>query len=156
MSDDETIDDPVAMLNRRKQKARLIVTDEIAAEILERLRDGEMLTDIERSQHIPRASVIAKHRRDNPEFDAAFASALADCADANLHDAATFARVASASGDVDDARTAEIYARSILAINQQLSPKTHGALIKHAGADGGVLTVMVTNYAKSTGDETGS
>lgn len=149
MSEGETkLRTPADILRARRAKGRIDVTPGVKTEIIARLRAGEFLADMECDAHIPSATRIIEARKTDPEFDAAYQDALAHGLDTTLADAGQFARDAAETGNIDDIRTAEIFTRTIALAAEKLAPKTHGTLVKHAGADGGALNVIVTNYAK--------
>jgi hypothetical protein len=131
----------------KQSRGDVAVTDAVKARVIELLLSGAFLADIERMPDMPTTSAIAKARTTDAVFDASMAQALAVLADTAIQESATFARHA-ASHSLESARVAEIYARSIAALAEKISPKTHGALLKVAGSDGGALTVAVVDYSK--------
>ncbi len=116
--------------------------------LLQLMRHGDLPSDICDDKSMPTLAAFMAAYKTDDDFASDYDDAMAACADLVLQDAATFSRDCAATGNIDTARVADIYTRSVVTIIEKLSPRTHGALIKHAGSDAGPLQVAVINYAR--------
>lgn len=121
-----------------------------ARELLERMRAGEMPVEICDAPHMPHYSAFVRLLRTDEQFAIDYSEAYEALANAVLEDGAAFARDTTELANIDAQRIADVYLKSAISALEKLSPKTHGVLVKHAGADGGALTVQVLDYAKQT------
>lgn len=138
-----------------RHKARLArgikdvpMTDAAFAEITERMMRGEFPTDICDDPKLPSYGTLRKALRHNDDYLEEYEQAYAAMADMIIEEAKEFAREASLSGNIDDARRAEVYLKTIVNAVEKTAPRSHGALVKHAGADGGAITVSVVDYGR--------
>lgn len=119
------------------------------AEFCERMTNGEYPVEIiDRSDYMPSYKTLRRYLAENAEAQAAYDSAGVAFADLLIGDAGQFAREAASTGDIDDMRTADSYVKTVNATVGKLFPRTHGDLLKLAGADGGAISVAVINYAE--------
>jgi hypothetical protein len=154
MDDNDTPrETPRSIREARTREHAVITCDVVKAELLNRLRDAETLSGIANDAHMPTFASIAMTRAIDPEFDAAVSVAVSAMADGMLHDAITFTQAQAEGGSEKDLNAAAIYSRTIAALAEKLAPKTHGAMLKHAGADGGALTVIMTDYKNASKDQ---
>lgn len=143
---------PAERHKRRKAVAHIKrppVTDENKAAFLARIRGGDFPQDICDDTTWPSRTQYTEAMRSDPTFADQYAEAIAQLSDTILEESAAFARETTASGNIDKQRAADIYAKSMIALAEKLAPRTHGVLVKHAGADGGALHVSVTNFASA-------
>jgi hypothetical protein len=146
---------PAERHKRRKALAhvrRPPVTDENKAAFLARIRAGDFPQDVCDDVAWPSRTQFTEAMRTDQAFADNYAEAVAQLADSVLEEAADWVRATSATGNIDKQRTAEIYAKSMAHLAEKLSPRTHGVLVKHAGADGGALHVSVTNFASAVAE----
>lgn len=140
---------PAARHNARMAKImdkRPAVDAANTARLLNMMRHGAIPTDICDDATMPRFGAFRAAMASDDTFADDYASAYAVMCDMVLEDAALFARDSSDAGNIDCTRIAETYAKSMTHILEKLAPRTHGVLVKHAGADAGPLTVAVINY----------
>lgn len=123
------------------------VTSENKARFIELMLSGELPVDICDDDSMPRFAAYRAEMAADEAFGEAYAAAFAVMADMALEDAQRFARDATEAGNVDAARAADIYVKSLSSVLEKLSPAKYGVLVKHAGADGGALSVSVISYA---------
>ena len=142
---------PAAMQRERMatfKARRPKVDDTFKARFLALMRAGEWPTDICDDTSMPPYSAFRQAMAEDETFAADFEEAFRVMADQSLCDASKFARESAETGNVDLMRIADIYAKSLNSALEKLAPRDYGALIKHAGAEGGPLQVQVISYAK--------
>lgn len=141
------------MRRLERHKRPKAFTPKLWEEFCERLEQGEYPIEIiDRSPGMPSHKTLRQHIAANAEAMAQYEAATSALADLVLQDAAQFLRDSASTGDVDNIRIADYYAKGAAGTLAKLSPKTHGELIKLAGADGGSLSVAVINYAEQKRD----
>lgn len=113
------------------------------------IRAGELPADVCDDETMPHLSAFLRAMRGDEAFSDEYAEAVAILADMALQDAQAFARDCAGTGSIDQMRIADVYMKSIVASIEKLTPRTHGALVKHAGADTGPVQVAVINYARN-------
>lgn len=144
--------------NARHQKRKLDISkrppmsDSIKQRWIDAIRAGSFPTELCDSAKYPTRRAFMREIERDKAFGDLYREAVSDMADLLLEDAALFARDASGTGSIDQQRTADVYIRSISHILEKLAPKTHGVLVKHAGSDGGQLSVTITNFAGGTNE----
>lgn len=122
--------------------------DRAKARIIELLRAGQTQWAMLRNNpDLPSESTIWLARQNDPEFDAAFRAAREEGQVARLEEAHEY--IGSVRTDKHLAIAAEKYANVTIKIAEKLAPKTLGAMIKHADADGNKLTINVLDYKQS-------
>lgn len=114
--------------------------------IIDLVSHGATLTEVERLTGMPSIAQINRRRRLVPAFDEAIRRAQYDRATAVLDEAHDYLRLCVETGDPDAIRGAEAYVRAATSYAERTAPKEYGALLKHAGADGGPLQVQVMQY----------
>lgn len=117
------------------------------AKIIELIQHGATLTEVETLHGMPRANTIWDECKRDPEFSRAMSEARSIAAANILDEAQHNLRDAAQGSDPDKMRIAADYARASLQYAEKIAPKEFGQLVKLAGADGGALTINVTNYA---------
>ena len=126
---------------------RPAVTTEHQAMFIALMRAGEIPTDIcDDISRPPMSAYIAAMKHDEA-FAQEYSEAFPVMADMALQDAWRFARDAAGTGNVDAARMADSYAKTLAYMLEKLSPRAYGVLVKHGDADGGNIAVSVINYA---------
>jgi hypothetical protein len=111
------------------------------------IEHGATVVEIEAMQGMPSAATIWRECNRDPAFDQAMTDARVSSASSILDEAQHQLRKALESNDPDQMRIAAAYAQGATAYVEKIAPKQYGAMLKHAGADGGALSVAVINYA---------
>lgn len=130
-----------------KQAMPHAISDECKAKLIELVQHGATLTEIETLRGMPRANYVWQECKRDPAFGQALQEARVIAAANVLEEAQHHLRDAVESNDPDVMRIASDYARASTAYAEKIAPKEFGQLVKHAGADGGALTVNVVQYA---------
>lgn len=117
---------------------------------IEAIRVGELPADVCDNMAMPPLSAFLRAMQTDDAFADDYAEAVAIMADMAIQDAQAFARDCAGTGSTDQMRVADIYVKSVISAIEKLTPKTHGALIKHAGSDAGPMQVAVINYARKS------
>lgn len=128
------------------------VTPEHKALIPQLIADGATLTWLADQAGMPGAGAILRARDNDPAFADAMRAAFGANATVGLDAAHQYATDAIDDVDIDKAKRADILHRIAVARAEKIAPREFGAMIKHADADGGKLTVSVINYAAPTPD----
>ncbi len=144
-----------------RQRARLAnalskrppITADNKARLLQLMKAGEIPTDVCDDRAMPAFSAFMAECKIDHDFAAEYEDALSALADMSLMDAARFSRDSASTGNIDTMRVSDMYSKTMTSIFEKLSPRTHGVLVKHAGADAGPLQVAVINYAAPNGKE---
>lgn len=120
------------------------------------IREGATMTAVCRRAGMPKLTDIYA----TCEVDKAFAAALDQArrvqATSRLDRAQDVLDDAVSGGDVDDIRAAAVYATETTRYAEKIAPREYGQLVKLAGADGGALTVQITDYSNATGEVQGA
>lgn len=122
-------------------------TVELCAELIHRMQHGEIPSEICDDAHMPAIGRMRRFVAELPERARAYDAAMAACCDCIVEEARQFLRDSTETGNVDQMRIADIYCKSALSLVASMSPRTHGTLVKLAGADAGPIAVSVINYA---------
>jgi cytochrome P450 len=102
--------------------------DELAAEICQRIADGETMTAIAREPHMPTRETVRVWRRDRPAFSAAFARARVEGMEALADDIVSISD--DRSGDVQRDRL-RVDTRKFLM--SKIAPHVYGDKLEHSG-----------------------
>lgn len=150
-------------------------TEAIAAEIIERLSDGEPLADICRSEGMPAVRTVSDWKASNPQFSADFAQAredgfdalAAECLEIAEDGSQDYAMKERPDGTPYEAFDSEHVQRSKLRIETRLKllakwdPKRYGdrQAVEHSGPNGAalipVLNVTIGGPGPEPSSETG-
>ncbi len=105
-----------------------LFTDELAAEICERIAAGETMTAIAREPHMPTRETVRVWRREREAFSAAFARARIDGMEAMADD------IVSISDDVDgDPQRDRLRIDTRKFLMSKIAPHIYGDKIEHSG-----------------------
>jgi hypothetical protein len=149
-------DEPRSVAQRRiNERAAMLkaghaetnVTDAQKVMILELVEHGATIAEVETMEGMPSAVTIWRECRRDIAFGQALDEARVTSAHSILDEAQHQLRQALETNDPDSMRVAADYARGCTAYVEKIAPKQFGAMLKHAGADGGALSVAVINYA---------
>lgn len=106
-----------------------LYTDELAAEICERIAAGETMTAIARDPHMPNRDTVRCWRRDREAFSAAFARARIDGMEALADE------IVSISDDVEgDPQRDKLRIDTRKFLMAKIAPKIYGDKLEHSGA----------------------
>lgn len=113
-------------------------TDELAAEVIERLSGGETLADICRDEHMPAVRTVSHWKKANSAFSADFARARDDGHDAIAARARKTARgkTADEGGDSSgDVQRDKLIIDTDLKLLAKWNPKRYGEKVALVGGD---------------------
>lgn len=129
------------------RRANVPMTDAAAEYLLEQLRCGRTLWAVIRdNEQLPDQRTILAYRKANAEYDALFVEARSEGLAMRVEEALEYQ--GSVRGDKTLSVAAAKYLDGAVKVAEKLAPKSFGPLVRHAGHDGGELTVNVVEYAK--------
>lgn len=136
-----------AMLDRLKSEQPSRMSEAQKVVTLKMLREGTTLTAIARLSGMAPIDVVYNECKHDPTFAEDLREARAVQATARIDRAQDMLDDAAETNDTDRMRGAAVYTEQALKYAEKIAPKEYGALVKHAGVDGGAIQLTVVNYA---------
>jgi hypothetical protein len=134
-----------AVPDLKPRKRDVPLTDAKKLEIIERIAAGETLWAMLRTDpDMPCGDTIRRHRMADPEFDEAFRLAREEGMATRIEEALEFQGAVRTDKALSVA--ASKYLDGALKTAEKLAPRTMGPLLRHAGHDGGKLSVHIVEH----------